>query len=129
MTLRYLVDTHVLIWYFSRDKRLRLNVALALENELDLHAVSVASVWEAEIKQAAGRLNPPTSFHETVRLAGFPIIDVTPKDAVTAAHLPPFHRDPFDRMIVAHAQSRGLTLITADDAVLNYSVAVLWAGA
>lgn len=96
---------------------------------MDLHAVSVASVWEAEIKQAAGRLNPPTSFYETVRLAGIPIIDITPEDAVSAARLPPVHRDPFDRMIVAHAQSRGLTLITADDVLLNYSAAVLWAGA
>lgn len=77
MTARYLVDTHVLIWYFSSDTRLPRNIALALENDLEQYIVSVASVWEAEIKQAAGRMIPPIAFYKTVQMTGFPVIGIT----------------------------------------------------
>ncbi len=127
--LKYIVDTHILLWYFANDRRLPRAVSRMLETDLEQYVVSVASIWEAEIKQAAGRLNPPADFYATVKSMGFPIIDIVADDAVAAAHLPAHHRDPFDRMLVAQAERRGLTLITSDTIWLTYGVPVLWARA
>ncbi len=124
----HLLDTNALLWYFARDRRLSKDIAAALERGIDGFVVSVASIWEAEIKQALGKLNPPADLGETVRQVGFDVLDITAEDAITAARLPLIHRDPFDRMLIAQAHRRGLTLITADHVLLGYHVPVLWAG-
>jgi PIN domain nuclease of toxin-antitoxin system len=124
----HLLDTNALLWYFARDRRLSKDVAALLEQGLDGFCVSVASIWEAEIKQALGKLNPPAELGKTVRQVGLAVLDITAPDAVAAARLPSVHRDPFDRMLIAQARERGLTLVTADRVLLGYHVPVLWAG-
>jgi PIN domain nuclease of toxin-antitoxin system len=87
--------------------------------------VSAASVWEAEIKAALGRLRLEADLRHEPAQHGFPSLDITAAHAVQAARLPPHHGDPFDRMLIAQAQLEGLTLVTRDPIFSRYQVAVL----
>ena len=87
--------------------------------------VSAASVWEAEIKIAVGKLeihfDPATDPIEH----GFEPLPITLPHAAAAGRLPPHHGDPFDRMLVAQAQLEGLTIVTRDQVFDRYAVSVL----
>jgi PIN domain nuclease of toxin-antitoxin system len=84
--------------------------------------VSVASVWELEIKRSLGKLDLPVAEWRRLPASGLAFIEITLGDATMAAALPPIHRDPFDRMLVAQALNRGLTLVTRDARLLDYGV-------
>lgn len=86
---------------------------------------SAASIWEIEIKRAGGRLETPTDAAEMVANGGFERLAISFEHARGAAHLPPHHGDPFDRMLVAQAQIEGLTLATADQELARYDVEIL----
>lgn len=128
--MKLLLDTHVFLWLHA--DRLRLPPALLeelgdLENSLFL---SVASAWEIGIKHALGRLSLPESPADwlTSRLpaSGTNALAITLPHALTSAALPPHHRDPFDRLLVAQAQVDDLTLVTSDAQLAAYDVPIRW---
>jgi PIN domain nuclease of toxin-antitoxin system len=122
--LRFLLDTHVLIWWARRETL--AEEALNAVADPDNHVmVSAASIWEAEIKAAAGRLQLGRNLARESEARGFQQLAITSAHAVRAARLPGHHGDPFDRMLVAQAQLEGLTLVTRDPVFDNYAVAVL----
>lgn len=93
--------------------------------------LSAASAWEIAIKFAAGRLQlpqPPTAF-VTQRIAEDRLgaLSVLYTHALRAGELPPHHRDPFDRVLIAQAQIEGLTLLTADRVLARYDIPIHWA--
>lgn len=123
--MRLLLDSHVLLWWLGMDSDklsdvVRDNIAKA-ENAY----VSVASVWELEIKRSVGKIDLPVADWQSVSASGLIMLDITLDDAVTAAALPPIHRDPFDRMLIAQANNRGLTLVTRDARLLEYGISSL----
>jgi PIN domain nuclease of toxin-antitoxin system len=79
-------------------------------------------VWEAAVKAAAGRLDAPTPILDAAEDAGLGELPVRSRHAVIAAGLPPLHRDPFDRMLVAQALDEDLVLLTRDDQIGQYDV-------
>jgi PIN domain nuclease of toxin-antitoxin system len=87
---------------------------------------SAASIWEIAIKRAQGKLDVPGNLLDTMEQRGFVELPVLSRHAIIAGALPPRHRDPFDRMIVAQAQSEGLTIVTRDERIAAYDVPVLW---
>jgi PIN domain nuclease of toxin-antitoxin system len=88
--------------------------------------VSSVSVWEAAIKRALGKLRAdPADLRAELDLAGFGQLPVTWEHGLAAGALPRHHRDPFDRMLIAQAQLEGLTLVTTDQALAAYDVALL----
>lgn len=87
---------------------------------------SAASIWEISIKQASGKLDAPEDLLDTMEQRGFVELPVRSRHALTAGSLPPHHGDPFDRMIVAQAQSEGFTIVTRDERIAAYDVPVLW---
>ena len=88
--------------------------------------VSAASVWEAAIKRALGKLDFETAeLRAEFDLARFEPLDVTWVHGLAAGALPRHHSDPFDRMLIAQAQLEGLTLVTTDQALAAYDVALL----
>jgi PIN domain nuclease of toxin-antitoxin system len=122
--LRLLLDTHVFIWWIE-DVVLE-GAALDAIGDPDTDVfVSAASIWEAEIKVATGKLRLATDLVEELRINRFGDVAVTPTHGVAAARLPQHHRDPFDRLLVAQAQLEGLTLVTRDPVFDDYAVAVL----
>ena len=87
--------------------------------------MSAASIWEIEIKRAAGRLSAPADVGEQALERGFDPLPISFEHARAAGCLPALHGDPFDRMLVAQANLGGFTLATADGALEAYDVALL----
>lgn len=122
--MRLLLDTHVLIWWSSR-KEVGSAAAGAIRSPANEVIVSVASIWEAEIKAATGKLRLDADLQAEPAEHGFTSLDISARHAVAAARLPHHHRDPFDRMLIAQAQLEGLTIVTRDPVFERYPVAVL----
>jgi PIN domain nuclease of toxin-antitoxin system len=87
--------------------------------------LSPISLWEITIKQTAGKLAGPSDLAERVRDMGVRELRVTHVHAIAAGRLPPHHRDPFDRILVAQAATEGLTLVSRDMSIALYDVDVL----
>lgn len=117
-----LLDSHILLWWLGMDSdKLYGPVRDAIATAEQVY-ISIASVWELEIKRSIGKLDLPAADWGSVSASGLTPLDITLNDAVIAAALPTIHRDPFDRMIVAQAKNRGLTLVTRDTRLLEYGV-------
>ena len=87
--------------------------------------MSAASVCEIAIKRSLGKLEAPESIVGAILDAGFETLHITPGHAERAGSLPPHHRDPVDRMLVAQALAEGFTLLTRDDALTAYEAQIL----
>ena len=122
-----ILDSQIMIWSLKADPLLKpQTVDLLRKHSGDLF-LSVASIWETEMKIAIGKLRLPLSIMEGVATLGLTVLRILDRDALVAARLPLHHRDPFDRMIVAHAINHGLTLVTSDRMLGAYQVPVIWA--
>lgn len=119
-----LLDTHVALWGITGDASLDADLLDRLRHDPDVF-LSPVTVWEIVIKQKRGKLNGPTDLAERVRDMGFRELPITHAHAMAAGRLPPHHRDPFDRMLVAQAAVEGLTLATRDADIQRYNVEVL----
>jgi len=125
--LRLLLDTHALLWALAAPGELPAGIRAALEDATNIVFASAASAWEMAIKQARGKLRyPAAELSAALRRVSLIELPVTIRHAEVAARLPPLHRDPFDRMLVAQAQSEGLSLVSRDPAIRRYQVTVLW---
>lgn len=119
-----LLDTHIALWAITGDATLGDEFLDRLRHDPDVF-LSPVSLWEITIKQALGKLAGPADLAERVRDIGFRELPVTHEHAIAAERLPPLHRDPFDRMLVAQAVTEGFTLASRDGAIALYDVAVL----
>jgi PIN domain nuclease of toxin-antitoxin system len=118
-----LLDTHVLIWW-DEGRRIAAEARQAIE-QADAVYVSAASAWEVAIKTALGRLRPTRTVEEAASDSGFLELPVTFRHAEQVTALPPHHRDPFDRMLVAQAAVEELILVTRDPIFARYGVALI----
>jgi PIN domain nuclease of toxin-antitoxin system len=123
---RLLLDTHVFLWWRGEPSRLIPEVRSRISTA-DFVFVSAASAWEVAIKISAGRLELPDTVEAGVLASGFEKLLITFAHAERVASLPPHHRDPFDRLLVAQAQAEGLTLVTHERVLEAYDVEILWA--
>lgn len=119
-----LLDTHVVLWWLADDPELPAEIKNRLDHEPDVR-VSAATIWEIAIKQALGKISGPADLAERVRDSGFRQLPIGFTHAMTAGRLPPIHRDPFDRMLVAQARCEGLTLVTRNPHCQQYDVPIL----
>lgn len=124
--MRLLLDTHCWLWLQTAPGRLPPDLLETLAVPSTRRCLSAASAWEIAIKHALGKLplpEPPAIYvPERMRLSGFGGLAVTHAHALAVAVLPPHHRDPFDRILVAQTRVEGLTLVTADAALEPYDV-------
>ncbi|HEX5200915.1 type II toxin-antitoxin system VapC family toxin [Paractinoplanes rhizophilus] len=119
-----LLDTHIALWAITGDATLDEDFLDRLRRDPDVF-LSPVSLWEITIKQATGKLTGPADLAERVRDMGFRELPVTYAHAIAAGRLPPHHRDPFDRMLVAQAAVEGLTLVSRDESIARYDVDIL----
>jgi PIN domain nuclease of toxin-antitoxin system len=128
--VRILVDTQCFLWSYLDPSRLSDTARKVLSDGGDDLFFSAASSWEIAIKAGIGKLRLPESPEDYVppRIvrAGMTALDVTHAHALRVHALPPIHKDPFDRLLVAQAESEGLTVLTADPQIGRYSVPTLW---
>lgn len=126
---RYLVDTHVWLWIQSDPDRLREETREILQDVRNSLLFSAASAWEIAIKYRLGKLQlpeaPASYVPDRMRRSGTSPLPVDHAHVLRTAELPDHHRDPFDRVLVAQAQLLDLTIVTADDQLSAYDVAVV----
>jgi PIN domain nuclease of toxin-antitoxin system len=118
--LRLLLDTHVFLWWCADDRRLGEAEREVIRDGANDVLVSTASVWEMAIKQSLGRLKVPEPPSSAVARLGIGRLSISFEHAEATVQLPPIHRDPFDRLLVAQAKLEGLTLVTTDPLVRSY---------
>lgn len=128
--MRYLADTHVVLWWFAGDGRLGAEARRLFEREQVV--VSAASVWEVSTKARIGKLDASLRFAQEMpgRLADqdLDVVPINAEHALRAGWLPGPHRDPFDRMIGAQALIEQLVLVSSDAAFDGWSVPRIHAG-
>ena len=122
--MNLLLDTQAFLWWLA-DAPIEGAVKDRIADPDALVAVSAASIWEIAIKRALGKLRIEGSMIDEVSSGGFEPLSISFGHAERAGALPAHHRDPFDRMLIAQAQSEGLTLVTRDTAFDAYEVEVL----
>jgi PIN domain nuclease of toxin-antitoxin system len=120
-----LLDAHAVLWALAGGRELRPDTRSALEDPSNEVLVSAGTVWEIEIKRAAGRLEAPDDLLEALDATGFSALPITAADARNAARLPRHHGDPFDRMLVAQAERLDALIVTRDVALGAYDVELL----
>ncbi|MFN3857133.1 MAG: type II toxin-antitoxin system VapC family toxin [Caulobacter sp.] len=120
-----ILDSNVLLWWYADDSRLRTNgVGERIASTPDVF-ISLATPWELWIKRAAGKLRLPAEFDRLMEAEeDFRLLTPSLRDVRLAADLPPLHRDPFDRLIIAQALNAGLTVATSDAVFADYGVRV-----
>jgi PIN domain nuclease of toxin-antitoxin system len=124
--LRLLIDSHALLWHVLDDSRLGPIPTEAIEAADAEVLVSIASLWEIAIKSALGKLNAPDDLPERVQTLGFELLPVAAAHAWRVRELPHHHGDPFDRLLIAQAQTDSLPIMTADTVFASYEVTVIW---
>lgn len=122
-----LLDSHIFLWMLADDPRLGAMVRHRIVQAVPHLYLSAVSLWELRIKEARGQLQLPEDPAQAAGAIGLTPLPITWVHALAAGALPPHHRDPFDRMLVAQAQLEGLTLVTHDERMRPYGVPVLWA--
>jgi PIN domain nuclease of toxin-antitoxin system len=118
-----LLDTHLVVWAMGSPQRLPAGLAAMLEDQRNTPVFSVASLWELVIKQALGRPDfnvHPALLRRALLDGGWRELAIAARHALAVAQLPPLHRDPFDRLLLAQATADGLLLITADSQLATY---------
>lgn len=128
--MKVLVDSHVLLWWLLNDPHLSTTAKTLIADSETEVIISAVTGYELTLKASAGRLTLPGNIEQFVpsRIAteGFTSLPISVGHAARAGTLPLIHRDPFDRLLVAQAQMEGISILTADPAIGQYDVEVIW---
>ena len=123
--MRILPDTHALLWWLQSSPRLGPRAQELIDDDDNPLLYSAVTLWEIRIKQALGKLHHVERF-QLIEESSVTELPITHAHTQAAAALPPHHRDPFDRMLIAQAQLEDAVILTADAAFAAYDVRVLW---
>jgi PIN domain nuclease of toxin-antitoxin system len=124
-----LLDTHAFMWWDSASARLSPAALAAIIDPANEILVSIASIWEMQLKAQLGKLSLRGSLDQIVadqQANGVRVLTIELAHIYRLAGLPATHKDPFDRLLVTQALESGATLVTADAIFGNYPVSTLW---
>ena len=127
--MRLLLDTHTFIWWDSDPARLSAVATAALRDPANMVWLSVVSIWEILIKAQFDKLSLRLPLPQIVaqqQANGLQILSETLPHALAIEGLPPIHKDPFDRLLVAQAVVEGAELVSADQVFVQYPARLLW---
>lgn len=127
--MKYLLDTHTLIWFMNGDASISTLAINKIKNESNSCLVSIASIWGIAIKNTIGKLQMKVNFNEIASFLSGNDLSILPIEfghLNTLLNLELIHRDPFDRIIIAQAITEGLDIITMDKHFPNYPVKCIW---
>jgi len=127
--MKYILDTHVLIWYFENSKHLPQNIINIIDDIECQKYISSVTLWEIIIKSSIGKLEmglPINEFIEEITNSDLNILQINTDHLNVLIKLPFIHKDPFDRIIVATAIAEGMVIITTDKNNQKYGVPWLW---
>jgi PIN domain nuclease of toxin-antitoxin system len=118
-----LLDTHLLLWAASTPRRLSRAAVKLINDPKNQLYFSAASVWEVVIKNGLQRVDfqvDPHLLRRGLMDNGYQELPITSRHTLAVGHLPELHKDPFDRILVAQAETEGFLLLTGDDRVAHY---------
>ena len=121
--MQLLLDTHLLVWAMGEPERLDPALVRLLEDPMNTPVFSAVSLWELVIKRGLDRPDfqlEPSLLRQALSEAGWRELPVGAHHVLAVGQLPPLHRDPFDRLLLAQAQADGLLLITVDQQLAQY---------
>lgn len=130
MAKTLLIDTHAFLWWNNEPHRLSFAAQTALAAPNNTLILSLASVWEMQIKISLGQMTVVPTLRNVVernqQVNGVRLLAVTEEHIFALASLPHLHKDPFDRILIAQATVEGATLLTVDTIIPTYGVPTLW---
>ena len=127
--MKILLDTHILLWAAADE--LPKEASRYIDDASNTLLFSPASIWEIVIKRGLDRpdfIVDPASLYSGLMSAGYEELPITGRHTLLVSNLPPLHKDPFDRILLAQAASEGIPLLTSDDLVSQYPGSVIMVG-
>ena len=123
--MNLLLDTHVLLWWLDDNPTLLIKAKEAIADGRNVVFISPATNWEIRIKHTLGKLEIPVNFRKVLEQQPFEMLPITADHAHLIGELPAYHRDPFDRMLIAQASFEGFTLVTRDKQFKRYKISTI----
>jgi PIN domain nuclease of toxin-antitoxin system len=128
--MRILLDTHTFLWWVADDPKLSVNAKTIIANPDNDVYFSVVSAWEIIIKVGTGKLTlsepPETYIPSRVASNQFEILPVQMSHILRVNSLPNFHKDPFDRLLIAQSIEENLSIVTIDNLIIQYPIKSIW---
>ena len=128
--MRLLLDTHTFLWFIDGDTALSPYARQLIEDRTNERLLSIASLWEMAIKASLGRLTLTLSFADLVaeHVHGnvIELFEILPPHLDVLTTLPFYHKDPFDRMLIAQSQAENMPILSRDSAFDDYAIRRLW---
>ena len=128
--MKYLLDTHTLLWFLTNDKKLSDRARQLIENSNNESFLSIVSLWEIAIKTALGKLDLAEPFEQMfpkqLQLNRIEVLDIAVDSLTKLTTLPFHHGDPFDRLIIAQGLVEGIPIISVDTIFDAYGVDREW---
>jgi PIN domain nuclease of toxin-antitoxin system len=128
--MRILLDTHAFLWFILDDPQLSTTARAIIEDPANDVEVSPASYWEIAIKISLQKYSLPQPYQQfmesQIAINDFRILHIEPKHTNLITTMPPHHKDPFDRLLVAQAIAEGISIVSVDEQFDSYGVQRLW---
>ncbi len=128
--MKYLLDTQTFIWFNGKSSRLSERAANLCSDSSNLLLVSLASIWEMQIKLGLKKLTLPAPLAEIITTQqsrnGIQLLPIELSHVLELASLPDHHKDPFDRLLIAQAKIEKVPIISNDPQISKYPVSVVW---
>jgi len=128
--MKVLLDTHTFLWFVLGDAQLSARAKATIEDLGNEKLLSPASYWEIAIKISLGKYTLSMPYEEFIEKGinenGFVVVPIEPKHTAVVATLPFYHRDPFDRLIIAQAMVEATTIVSVDTVFDAYPITRVW---
>ncbi|MDJ0601125.1 MAG: type II toxin-antitoxin system VapC family toxin [Crocosphaera sp.] len=128
--MKILMDTHAFLWFIEGDDNLSNSARCIIEDSQSQKQLSIASLWEMSIKGSLNRLELKTTFPNLIQNYvygnGFEILAINAEHLEQLKTLPFYHKDPFDRLIIAQSLTENIPILTKDEVFKRYSNQLLW---
>lgn len=124
--MRYLLDTHIYLWWLNADNRLQPHTKNLLSDSAQFVYISVVNAWEISLKlKTNSEFKLKTSFEKCFVNLEFEMLEISLSHILELHKLPFYHKDPFDRLLIAQAKSENLKLITIDKKIKKYKLPLI----
>jgi len=123
--MRILLDTHTLVWALHEPGKLTLKIKDLLANVNNMVFISVASLWELQIKRSLGKITLPDNFITQLQECGYELLTIKSEHISQLEDVLLIHRDPFDRMLIAQSAYENIPLVTTDSEILKYDIEII----
>lgn len=118
--MNYLLDTHILLWTIAGEKAKLKKIYPLFEDESNAFFASVVSLFEISVKKSLGKLEIVEGYEDIILKTGFTYLSLLPEHIKMFGKLPPHHKDPFDRLLIAQAKSENMTFLSVDKQIEAY---------